>query len=149
MINMGKFDFDIPADLTKMLNKMDGYDEIAPQILNQVSPIVENEIKRGYEKHKRTGNTAKSVKRRKASKNAIGWMAAVYPSGMIDTYMDANEKIRKRKQPIRAGELAAYWEYGTRTMAARPVITPAIANTQEEVLERMQQEYEKIIKGGR
>lgn len=145
---MGKFDFDIPKDLTKMLSKMDQYDEIAPSVLNAASPIVEKAVKRGYRRHKRTGNLERSVKAKKPSKNAMGWMTVVRPTGKTHSYMDDSGKVRTRKEPVRNMEIAAYHEYGTRKMAAAPVIGPAVQETRGEVEKKMQEAYEAAVKRG-
>lgn len=145
---MGKFDFDIPKDLTKMLSRMEQYDEIAPSVLNAASPIVEKAVKRGYQRHKRTGNLERSVKTKKPSKNSMGWMTVVRPTGKSDSYMGDDGVIRTRKEPVRNMEIAAYHEYGTRKMAASPVIGPAVQETRGEVEKKMQEIYETMIKRG-
>lgn len=145
---MGKFDFDIPSDLSKMLSKMEQYNEIAPSILKAASPIVEKAVKRGYQKHKQTGNLERSVKTKKPSKNSMGWMTVVRPTGKTSSYMDASGRVRTRKEPVRNMEIAAYHEYGTRKMAASPVIGPAVQETRSEVEKKMQETYERVIKRG-
>lgn len=144
---MGKFDFDIPADLIRQLEKLENYDNIAPKILNATVGILTDAVKKECEKHARTRTMLNSIKKTSSKKNYLGWYICVRPTGKSDIYMTEDGKIHQRKEPVRNMEVMAHAEYGTRHQPPTPILTKANNDARDDVVRKLQQEYNKAIQG--
>lgn len=121
-------------DFMDSLNSMD-IEYIAPQALEHAAPIVKKKLVSLSEKHSRTGAMAKSIKTKKPSKAKNGdWQIFTGPSGTD-------------KNGVRNMEKMAYLEYGVRAhkQPATPVITPAVESTHDEVVDDMQETFNKTL----
>ena len=114
------------------LKKMDMYDTVAPKLLNGSIGILENNLKKEVEKHKKTGQLHKSIRSKKAMKNKYGWYATAAPQGT-----DSNG--------VRNMEKLAYLEYGTSNQPATPCIAPSVNRSLSAVEERMQQIFNESV----
>lgn len=129
---MGKFDFNFDAEFTRQLERLENYDEIAPEILNSVAPILEKKVRDETAKHKDTGDMLKSIRTTKASKNKYGYFVMVRPTG----------KDRKGNRNM---EKMAHLEYGTSKITPKPIMTKAINDARQVVNEAMQEEFKKVV----
>jgi HK97 gp10 family phage protein len=129
---MGKFDFQFDAELTRQLERLENFDEIAPKILDGATPILEGHIKGEVSKHKKTGDMYNSIKPTKASKNEYGWFTVVRPTG-------------KDKNGVRNMDKLAYLEYGTSKEAPTPVLTKAVKDAEPEVTEKMLELFNEAV----
>ena len=131
---MGKFDFDMPIDLVKQLEKLDNFDEIASELLIEATPILENTVKNEIRRQSDlgTGDTADHVKGSKL-KNKFGHFVTVYPRG-------------KNKQGVRRMDIMAWLEFGTKFRSPRPIISKALKDAEPAVKELMQKKFEEVTK---
>lgn len=130
---MAKFSFSIPDKLTAQLNKLGCIDEVAPKMINSGLPIVEKELVGRSEKHRETGAMAASVKPTEPKKNKYGYYGLVRPTG-------------RDEKGVRNMAKMAYLEYGTSKQSATPVLSPAVAATENQVVNAMQNTFDKEMK---
>lgn len=131
---MAKFDFEIPPDFFKQLGRLEDVERIAPKMIDEAIPILEQNVKREIAKHKRTGDLYKSIKTTKAKMTKKGgFYAAVRPTG-------------SDSKGVRNMEKLAYLEFGTSKQSPTPVLTKAIKDSQEPVMRKMQEVFEREVK---
>ena len=153
---MASFDFDFPEDFLSELLETE-FDEIAEEALKEAVPALEESIKKEVRKviaHDGDSELANSFKATSPKKTKNGaWIANVTPRGYSSNkvYTAVNSKgiKTKRKYPV-SNALKAIWkEYGIPgRQAARPFITASINASKKEVLERMQEIYNKKVGAG-
>lgn len=129
---MGKFDFHFDAQLTRKLERLSNFDEIAERMLNESVPILERHVVAETSKHRRTGGLVNSIKKTSAYKNKYGWFVTVRPTG-------------KDKKGVRNMEKMAYAEFGTSKQPPKPILTKAINDATDAVTEKMQQIFNEVI----
>lgn len=130
---MGKFDFEISPEFIKQLGRLADVDRIAPQMIDEAIPILEKNVKSEVGKHKRTGDMVNSVKHTKAGKNKYGYYASVRPVG-------------KDRKGVRNMEKLVYAEHGTSKQSPTPMLTKAIKDSENAVLAKMQEVFEREVK---
>ena len=132
---MAKFKQSVGIDeFMDSLSSLD-FEYFAPQALEQAAPIVKKKLVSLSEKHSHTGAMVKSIKTKKPSKTKNGeWQIFTGPSGTD-------------KNGVRNMEKMAYLEYGVRAhkQPATPVITPAVESTHDEVVDDMQETFNKTL----
>lgn len=131
---MGKFDFDFDNEITRQLEKLSNYDEIAEKMLSEAVPKIEENVKKEVAKHQVSGEMLESIKSSKPKKNQYGWFVTVFPSG-------------KDKKGVRNGEKLAYLEYGTANQSAQPVLTKAINDSRAAVNKILQDIFNREVGG--
>lgn len=122
-------------EFARELEELGNVDEYAPALLNAAAPILEQglrdrvrrEANRGYA----TGDLAESVKAKKPGKNEYGHYVAVTAEG-------------KDRKGVRNNEKLAYLNYGTTKQQARPVISGAIRDAEDDCLEAMQEKFNEV-----
>lgn len=129
---MAKFDFDIPDDFIKQLGKLADVDRIAPIMIDEAMPILEANLKKELVKHKRTGDMISSVKKTKAGKKNKGYFATVRPTG-------------NDSKGVRNMEKLAHAEYGTSKQPPTPILTKAINDSKQPVLNKMQEVFDREV----
>lgn len=128
---MGKFDFDIPKGFLDTLGRMEDVDRLAPKMIDGAIPILESAVRKEVGRHRRTGDMVGSIKKTKAGKvRGGGYFATVRPTG-------------KDRKGVRNMEKLAYAEYGTSKQGSTPMLTKAIKDSEEEVLDKMQEIFEE------
>lgn len=144
---MGRFDFE-DTEMLRLLERLNNYDEIAQEILEESVPVLTKNLKAELQKHKRTGIMLGSIKASGAKKNAYGWYITVRPTGYSRKYMDNNGKVHDRKegQKVRNMALLAHMEYGTREQPATPVIQKVHNDSRDEVHKIAQEVFEREVK---
>ena len=131
---MANFHMDGMDDLISELNKASKLDDIAPRMIEEALPILEEslketvkqEVNRGYA----TGELVKSIKKSRSMRNQYGYFGIVRPTG-------------KDKKGVRNMEKLAYLHYGTSKQTARPVVNKAVFHVEKKVIEKMQEVYNK------
>ena len=125
---MATFHFKIPDQLTKQLEKLANVDEIAPKMIDAGIPIVQGEMVRRADAHRRTGAMSGSIKPTKPKRTGSGHSAVVRPTG-------------RDGRGTRNMEKMMYLEYGTSHQPSTPVIAPTVAATESSVIEAMQEVF--------
>lgn len=130
---MGKFDFQFDTELTKKIERLSNFDEIAVDMLTEASPILLSRVKNEVGKHKDTGDLYASIKlMKKPKKNQYGWFISVIPTGTDSKGVRNMEKL-------------AHLEYGTSKIAPKPILTKALEDARDEVGESMQNTLNKWV----
>lgn len=130
---MAKFDFTVPDSFVKQLGRLSDVDRIAPQMIDEAIPILEGNVKSEVSKHRDTGAMESSIKKTKAkaTKNG-GYYACVRPTG-------------KDAKGVRNMEKMVYSEYGTSKQSPTPMLTKAIKDSENDVLEKMQEVFNREV----
>lgn len=131
---MADFQFDIKGGLDDLLAELDAMDldRVAPMMLEESVPILEEEIKAKASAHRDTGDMVRSIKSNKPRLNDAGYYINVRPTG-------------KDEKGVRNMEKMAYLEFGApgHNQAATPVLTPAVRKAEPEVLDKMQAVFDR------
>lgn len=127
-------DFELNSGLDDLMSQLSSIeiDRIAPVMLEEAAPILEQNLKSRAAQHKRSGNMASSIKTTKAARNDDGYSICVRPTG-------------KDKKGVRNMEKMVYMEYGTSKQNATPVLVPAIRESERDVAERMQEVFSEEV----
>ena len=130
---MGKFDFQISPDFLKQLGRLADVDRVAPQMIDEAIPILLENVKKETAQHKRTGDMYKSIKKTKANKTKNGgYYASVRPTG-------------KDRKGVRNMEKMVYAEYGTSKQAPTPMLTKAIRDSENAVMDKMREVFSREV----
>ena len=130
---MGKFDFEISPEFIKALGRLADVDRLAPRMIDEAMPILADNLKGELVKHKRTSDMLNSVKKTKAGKTKNGgYFAVVRPTG-------------KDSKGVRNMEKMAYLEYGTKKQTPTPILTKAIKDSENAVLNKMREVFEREV----
>ena len=130
---MGKFDFQIDPAFLRQLGRLADVEKVAPMMIDESMPILERNLRNELSGHTRTGDMLASIKKTKAGKNKYGYFATVRPTG-------------KDRKGVRNMEKLAHAEYGTSKQAPTPILTKAIKDSETEVLNKMQEVFEREMK---
>lgn len=127
---MAKVEFDFPSDLMNQLQRAGNMDYLAKKMITAAIPTLERNVKKECASHRRTGSMVNSVKATKVAKykNGSGYYAVVRPTG-------------KDEKGVRNMEKLAHAELGTSHQAATPILSKAVAESEDEVNEIMQRVY--------
>lgn len=108
-------------------------ERLAPIMLEEASPILKREVMSRANAHRDSGHMADSIKATKANRTGDGYSIVVRPTG------------KDSKTGVRNMEKMAYLEYGTSKQAATPVISPAVRASENEVVEKMQEVFNREV----
>lgn len=131
-----KFDYR-ELDIETMLGfALPESEEIARGILQAGVPILKRAVIKRASFHRNTGEMVRSIKETEPKKNRYGWYTSVRPTG-------------KDSKGVRNMEKLAYLEYGAvhHGQPATPVLAPAVNECEREVIEAMQEEYNRRTGG--
>jgi hypothetical protein len=130
---MADFNFEIPDDYLKDLLDND-FDKMAPEILNEVVPILDTAIRRnlGSVIKDGSGKLMSSIRITRPKKTKTdAWITNVHPSG-------------------RDNNLKAIWlNYGNVHQAPRSWLTPAVNSCQTEIYGIIQRKWEEITRANK
>ena len=120
--------------LDELIRSLDSIkvEEIAPKMLKEAAPILEQNIKSRSDLHRRSGDMADSIKTTNPKKTKDGHSISVRPTG-------------KDRKGVRNMEKMVYLEYGTSKQNATPVLTPAIRESEDGVIEKMQEVFSREV----
>lgn len=129
---MASFEIEGIDDLMKELDMLDA-ERLAPMMLEEAAPILKDSVVECASRHKDTGAMVNSIKQTAALRNQRGYYIAVRPTG-------------KDEKGVRNMEKMAYLEYGVGgRQPATPVLTPAVHAAEPDVLEKMQEVFDREI----
>lgn len=150
---MAAFEIDFPEDfLSQLLNTE--FEEIAREALAEAAPILEENLKKEVRKavmHEGESEMAESFKANKPKRTKTdAWIVNVTPKGSSKTKVYTRRGGRgqqtERKYPV-SNALKAIWkEYGIPgRQAAKPFITAAVNKSRTQVMEKMQEVYNRKV----
>lgn len=127
---MARFDVEGIDDLMKELDYLDA-EKLAPKILEESVPVLEESVKKYASRHKQTGDMQRSIKSTGAQRNQTDYYICVRPTG-------------KDRKGVRNMEKLAALEYGVDgRQAATPVLTPAVHEAEPKVVKKMQEVFDR------
>jgi HK97 gp10 family phage protein len=128
---MAKFSYNPPGDFLKQLGKLSQIDEIAPQMIDEALPAMEDKLIKELAWHVDTGELQSSVKRTKAKKvKGGGFYAVARPTG-------------EDSKGVRNMEKLAYLEYGTSKQRAKPLMTRVVEESESAVQSKMREVFKR------
>ena len=139
---------------TELIEKLDSLqqrgEDIALKALDEAAPIYEDALKRELQKHDKTGQLSKSIKRTKPKKfkGSIGaYYTVIRPTGKSNsTKPYSHIGAYERKEPYRNMEKLADLELGVRgRQPATPIMTRVTNSCQSQVFEKMDEVITKEI----
>lgn len=130
---MADWEFELDQEFMDMLQEDLDYDNIAPQLLEAVEPLLKDSLISEMKDHVETSSMIGSI-RSQVKKNDIGWFLTTYPRGK-----DANG--------IRNMDKAMYIHFGTDEISPDPMFTRAVKNIESEAYEIMEKTYGEIANG--
>ena len=145
---MARFKVDMPEDLFAELGNLS---ELCPKIIEEAEPVLvegmQNQIRKSIRHPDRsTGELVDSITAGKPKKAKDGsWTGFVGPQGYSSQYYYKGRKKRRKYKLSNAAKLV-FMEYGTSRQAATPVMEKIIRDTEKEVLEKMQEIFERLTK---
>ena len=124
-------------ELISDLMELGNLDDVAPKMINAATPVMVKNMKRNIKaaanRGYATGELAESIRATKAKQNIYGYFAAVGPVGTDS-------------KGTRNAEKMAYLEYGTSNQQAHPVMEKTMNDSEEDIIKRMQQIFDKEAK---
>ena len=135
---MARFEFNIPESFQKELSKhLSKTDKVAPKMLEEAAPIVVKALKNKAPVS--TGKMRDGIKATKPKKTKDGaHIISIVFSGS-ESRKTKDGKITKVPNAIKA----AVTEYGKSDQEAQPFIRPAVAETEKQVVEKMQEVFNR------
>lgn len=123
---MGSFQFEIPAEFSKQLSQhLDVFDKVAPKMIEAATPILKDSIKK--KAPKKSGELIESVGIKKPKKTKTG----AYISTVVFEGYDSKTGTPNALK-------AAVAEFGTSEKDPKPFVRPAVAETEKEITQKMQ-----------
>jgi len=130
---VGKFTFEVDPDFAKKLIQLGDFDDIAVEMLEEVTPILKSHVMSEVEKHKDTGDLLASIKSmKKPKKNKYGWFTAVLPSS-------------EDSHGVRNMAKLAHLEYGMSNITPTPILSKAINDATPEIVAKMEEVFERKV----
>lgn len=139
---MADLGFNIPDDYLRDLLGAD-FDELAPEMLDEVLPILEQSIRRHLTGviHNGSGELAGSISVTRPKKTKTdAWIANTYIKGQSKKHYTTHN----RQYPVSNALKAIWLNYGNAHQAARPWLTPAVNACEAEIMDKMQKKWEEI-----
>ena len=133
---MGQFDVKGLDELINFLEKLGKTDDIAPKMLEEAAPILENEVIRQAKPHWDSGDMVKSIAKTRVRKGAKGdHYICVRPTGTS----------QRNGKTIRNMEKLVYLEFGVKGRAAIPILRTAVLNAAPEVKAKMKEVFQREV----
>lgn len=130
---MAQFDVHGLDELMMELDRLGNFDEVAPAMLEEAVPILEKEVIKQATPFWDSGDMVKSIKKTNAIKGKWGgFYICVRPVG-------------KDRKGVRNMEKLVWLEFGVRGRAATPIITKAVLNTEQKVIDIMQEVFKREV----
>ena len=144
---MAGLEIDFPDDfLSELLNT--DFDDMAAEMEKECAPIVKEEIENALAaavEHDGDSDLLKSIKIKGPKKSKNGAVITnIGPSGTSRNYYYRDKK-KKRKHYVSNALKAIWLEYGRAGQAARPWLATATKNSENKVLKKMQEIYDKKV----
>ena len=130
---MAQFDINGLDELMAQLDRLGKFDDIAPKMLEEAVPILEEEVIKQATPHWASGDMVESIKPTGAmAGRSGGYYICVRPQGTD-------------RKGIRNMEKMAWLEYGVKGRAATPVLTTAVLNAEPNVTRKMQEVFNREV----
>lgn len=164
---MAKFNYTVPQDFLDSLGKIADVEKYAKVMINEAMPILKANVQRRVsadystagreitfikkssgitdklQTYKQTGALFKSIKASKAKRQKDGiYYAQVYFSGN-----DERKKSKMFPDGIPNAMKAIFLEYGRKTQSARPFIIKTLNESEEAILAKMQEVFNREAAG--
>lgn len=146
---MASFTYYVPEDfLAELAEKLGDIDDYALTMIEESMPIIARNMQTVMSKFANTGDLMRSQKIRKARKLKNGtYYANLAYEGESDEFINDKNERKTRKTPIRNAEKLIYFEYGTSDQSPHPIIDAVVSNSEEEVLAKMQEIFNREALG--
>lgn len=132
---MAQFDVKGFDELIAQLDRMGRFEEIAPKMLEEAAPVLQEEVVRQATPHWVSGDMVGSIKKTGVTSGRTGgYYICVRPTG-------------KDHNGIRNMEKMAWIEFGAKGRPATPVLTTAVLNASPAVREKMQEVFNREVGG--
>lgn len=128
---MASFEINGLDDLMSQLNALD-VESVGTKMLEEAAPILVDAMKSKANQYRRSGSMAESIKASKVKETKDGRMIVVRPTG-------------KDKKGVRNMEKMVYHEYGTSKQTAAPILSPAVRASENEVIAKMQEVFDREV----
>lgn len=124
------------------------FDDMAAEIEKECAPIIKKEIENALAavvEHDEDSDLLKSIKIKGPTKSKNGAViTTITPTGTSKSFYYKGEK-KKRKYYVSNALKAIWLEYGRAGQAARPWLATATKNSENKVLKKMQEIYDKKV----
>lgn len=150
---MGQFEIHGFDEMLAELDRIGRFGDVAPKMLKEAAPILQEEVVRQAEPHKDTGEMAASIKPTGVMAGKSGsYYICVRPTG----YASKKWKYARKKdggkdgskRPVRNMEKLVWLEFGTKKQAATPILKTATANAAPKVRRKLQEIFNREIGKG-
>ena len=133
---MAKFNVQGFDKLMTELDRLGRFEEIAPKMLEESIPILEQEVRERASAHWVSGDMVNSIKKpKKASRRGGGYYICVRPTGTDSKGVRNMEKL-------------VYLEFGVKGRPAVPILTTAVLNAEPKVIAKMQEVFNREVATG-
>lgn len=145
---MADFQLDFDDSIFKGLEKLSDTEAVSEKMLKEASPIVVSSMKSELNIHRQTAELVNSVKPTKPKRNKSGDnVVVVRPTGKSTTTIAKSGKAYTRKKAVRNIEKLASLEFGnSHGQKPMPIIEKAVKSTEEAVLDKMNEVYNRETK---
>lgn len=138
---MAVFNYEMPSDFQKQLERLANIDEVAPKMLEAAASVVADELRRNVPVD--NGELKKSIKVKSAKKTKSGaWIISI-------TFDGTHKKPKKGGgyTAVPNAVKATVLEYGRKGQKGKkPFIIKSVTATQERAVEKMQEVFEELTK---
>lgn len=151
---MAQFDIHGFDKLMAQLDRLGQIDAIAPKMLEEATPILQEEVVKEVSKHKDTGDLMKSIEPTGVEMTHTGaYYICVRPTGTSSKRWQY-KKNRSKKKSGRSGEKTevrnmeklVWLEFGVKGRAATPILTTATLNASPEVQKKLQEVFNREVR---
>ena len=146
---MANFEIIWADDFQKQLENLGAkFDEIAPQMIDEAAPILEESMKRKLLRHKDTGELINSIKAKKAKPvKGGGYYGYVTATGVAKgkVYKRARKKGGYSTEGYRNYQKMLALEFGTSKQPPTPFLQSAVNDAESEVLSKMQEVFNREV----
>lgn len=148
--------FDIHGfdEMLEQLDRLGQFNEIAPKMLEESVPILQEEVIKQAEKHRDTGEMIESIKPTGVIADKSGsYYICVRPTGVAEKGWQYKRIRRKnstghgtQKEVIRNMEKLVWLEFGVKGRPATPILTTATLNASPKVQKKLQEVFNREVK---
>ena len=146
---MANLNFVIDNDFTRMIERLENVEEIAPKILHAGGSVLLTYVKRGIIANgsDKSHQLYRSMNMKVFKGKHGGFYATVNPLGYSQKYMDKDGNIKTRSEAVANARKLIAIEYGTRKQYPKPFMQKAINDAKSEIEKVMQQVFEEEVNG--
>ena len=148
---MARFDIHGFDEIIVQLERMGRFGDIAPKMLEEAAPILKEEVVKQASKHRDTGEMADSIKQTGVTiGNGGNYYICVRPTGYASRKKWQNArtvggKRAGKKERVRNMEKLVWLEFGVKGRAATPILTTAVLNAEQKIVEKMQEVFDREV----